>query len=316
MDAAGASRIDGEMLTLSHLIESFHAHQQIRVKLGQCAASTADWYKWQLAKLKPMGGFPAAELRAHHLVTVEFTNAFVRSLKALYRWASDDGVSLVPKDPFRKLKTPRCGQRTRVLSPPEVLRLYRCSTRVFREFLFIALHTLARPGELRYLLWREVDLANRVFRLSRFKSKDRRKDGMAIRAIPLDEAVCRRLAKLRLSRRPAPADHVFLNHRGGPWTGNAIRCRMRTAREKAGLNDGGENIVCYSCRHTGATDATRKGIQDSVLAAIIGHTSPAMTRRYQHLAASDLVAAVDRLRGQTPAGPKASARILPGTSFG
>lgn len=288
------------MLTLSHLIDSFHAHQQVRVKLGQCATATAEWYRWQLRKLTPFAAFPAAELRAHHLVSVDFTNAFVRALKSLYRWAADDGVSLVPKDPFRKLKTPRCGQRTRVLTPREVVRLYRSCSADFREFIFFALHTLARPGELRLLEWRSVDLDNRVLRLSKFKSKDRRKDGLAVRVIPLDRWTCRRLARLKLERGPIPADRVFLGRYGIPYTTHALRCRMRRAREKAGLNDGGEKIVCYSCRHTGATDATRKGMQDSTLAAIMGHTSPAMTRRYQHLAANDLVAAMDRLHKPNP----------------
>ena len=76
---------------------------------------------------------------------------------------------------------------------------------------------------------------------------------------------------------------------------------MRAARRRAELEEedgAGERIVCYSLRHTGATDAVRDGLDAAELADIMGHTSISMTRRYLHRTAADLVAVIDRRRGK------------------
>lgn len=111
------------MHTVANLIDSFDAHLTVMVKTGQVKPDTREWYRYRLAKLREAAGrFPAAELRVHHLVSVEFTYHFVRALKALYRWAEEE--ELVPKSPFRKLVTPSCGQRNRTLTRMEMRRLY------------------------------------------------------------------------------------------------------------------------------------------------------------------------------------------------
>jgi hypothetical protein len=65
--------------------DSFLGALHVRVKLGQTEPATLVWYRGQLGKLLAAAGdFPAAELRAHHLTTVDFTYHFVRALRALY----------------------------------------------------------------------------------------------------------------------------------------------------------------------------------------------------------------------------------------
>jgi site-specific recombinase XerD len=51
-------------------------------------------------------------------------------------------------------------------------------------------------------------------------------------------------------------------------------------------------------RHTGATNATRKGVTDNTLARVMGHSRTQTTNRYQHLAGDDLVDAIDRVAGR------------------
>lgn len=292
---------DLRMLTVAHLIDSFDSHLAISVKTGQTTASTRQWYRHQLGKLRTAAGkFPAAELRAHHLISVDFTYHFVRALKALYRWAADE--ELVPKSPFRKLRTPSCGQRNRTLTRPEMLRLYRAAAPSFRRFLFLAAHTLARPGELRLLRWCEVHIEQRCLLLTEFKAKERRRDGVKVRAIPLDRPATRMLANLKSKRVSlSPDATVLLAPKGRPWTRNGLRCAMRRARKKAGLDDaGGERVVCYTLRHTGATEATRRGMRDIALARRMGHTSTRTTARYQHLDTADLVRMIDQAAERRP----------------
>jgi integrase len=296
------------MFQVRHLTRSFLSALTIRVRLGETEPGTHAWYKNQLDKLDAaVGDFPAAELRAEHLVSVDFTNAFVRVLRALYRWACDDDVGLLQRDPFKKLKPPPCGERQRVLTRDEMVRLYRASSRRLRRLLYVLAHTIARPGEIRALRWGQVQWDRRLITLLKFKGKKRRRDGVKVRRIPLDKPTLRMLRNIWERRgRPGPDAPVWLDRDGKEWTANAVRCQMRLARVRAGLGpDGdGERVVCYTLRHTGATVATRKGLKDKALADIMGHASTVTTNRYQHLAGDDLVDAIDRVsaRPRTRAG--------------
>jgi len=284
------------VFTVSALIDSFDRFLCAHVRAGSKAPQTRKWYVVALEKLRAaVGAFPAAELRPHHIIGVEFTNHFIRSVKAMYAWAVDE--DLVPKNPFRKLATPPCGERERVLTRKELASLYRVSPRPFRRILSALVHTMARPGELRNLKWSQVDLPNRLLRLNKFKAKKLRKDKMKVRLIPLDRFAAELLTALeRRSPDRKPEEHVFLNSRGRPWKKDALRSAMIRARARAGLStdDGGERVVCYTLRHTAATTATENGVRDKTLAEIMGHARTATTNRYQHLGGEHLVDVIDR----------------------
>lgn len=297
MDKRRPERVSGDMLTTGHLIDSFEAILEAQVHAGITKPGTLTWYKNQFQKLRnAVGHFPAAELRAHHLVSVRFTHHFIRATKRLFRWAAEE--DLIPKDPFKKLKTPRCGSRRRTITRPEMARLYAVCTRSYRRLLMVARYTMARPGEVRRLRWRDIHLQDRLILLYEFKSQDQRADHAEVRRIPIALPLVRLLRNLQArSLDPSPSGYVFTNRFGQPLTGNAVRCAIRRAREKAGLapDSRGERIVCYSIRHTSATLATRSGVADRRLADILGHTTTRTTARYQHLAGEDLVEAVDQV---------------------
>lgn len=284
------------MLTVAYLIDSFESVVKAHVGAGITAAGTAAWYHFQLQKLnRVVGGFPAAELRAHHLTGVKFTHHFIRALKRLYRWAHEE--ELVPRDPFKKLKTPRCGSRKRVLTRSEMARLYRASPVTFRRLLFAAKYTMARPGEVRRLRWRDVCFTDRLILLYEFKAKDRRGDGAEVRRIPIAVPLLRLLRNMhRRAADQSPAALVFTNRHGREFSSNAVRCAMRKARKRAGLeaDDRGERIVCYSLRHTSATNAVRNDVGTQKVADILGHADLRTTRRYLHLAGQDLVDVIDQ----------------------
>lgn len=296
MDKQSLAREAGGMLTTGCLIDSFLAASTVAVRLGQSAEATHTFYRFQLKKLRSAAErFPAAELRPHHLINVEFTNHFLRAVKRLFRWAVEE--ELVPKDVWRKLKTPPTGQRTRTLEDAEVVRLYRHAGRAFRRPLFAMLHSIARPGEIRGLKWGQIDFGRRCIVLTKFKAKDKRKDGKKVRLIPLDGPLTRWLLRERILQcDPDATAHVFRMNDGRPWTANGWRCAMRTARRRAGLNDG-ERVVSYTMRHTGATKAVRNGVQETALADVMGHTTTAMTRRYLHRSPADLVQVIEQATG-------------------
>jgi integrase len=279
------------MFTVSHLIDTFDRQLEHAVNTGSKSIKTRDWYGWQFKKLRAAAGsLPAAEVRIWHLHSVKITHHFARALRALFAWSTEN--DLTPKNPFAKLEVPKCGQRERVISRTDVAKLYLSAARRFRRYLFILTHTMARPSEIRLLRWSEVDLEKRVISLSRFKAKDKRRDGVRVRQIPLDR---RSVMMLKAMRRKAVSPFVFSDSDGEAWTYNTVRSRMRACRKRAGLDDGDERVVCYTLRHTGATNAMRAGIQTTLLAKIMGHSKVTTTQRYQHPTTDDMVDAIDRL---------------------
>lgn len=155
-------------------------------------------------------------------------------------------------------------------------------------------HTLARPQEIRALRWDQLQDDGRWFALREFKGRARRKDGVNYRLIVLDEYM-RGLIQAMKERRSGDSPYVFTNRFGLPWTGNAVRCAMRRARKRAGLDGPGlERVVAYTFRHTAATDATANGVRDRQLADLMGHSSTRTTARYQHLRADHLAEVIDR----------------------
>lgn len=282
----------GAMFTVANLIDAYDRQLQVAVNSGHKSSKTRDWYGWQFKKLRAAAGtLPAAELRVWHLHAVTMTHHFTRCLRSLYAWSTDN--DLTPKNPFTKLEIPKCGQRERVVSRSEVCRLYLASTRKFRKYLFILSHTMARPSEIRLLRWSEIDFVKRVISLRKFKAKDKRSDGVKVRQIPLDRRTMMLLT--RMARGRGTSDFVFSTLDGEAWSYNAIRTMMRKARKTAGLEGDGERIVCYTLRHTGATNAMRAGIQTTLLAKIMGHAKVTTTQRYQHPTTDDMVDAIDQI---------------------
>lgn len=279
------------MTLVAHLIDTFLNQLDCLMRSGSCAPGTRTWYADQLKKLRSVAGeVPVAEVRITHLAAVPLTHHFCRAVKKLFAWAVD--FDLLAVNPFRRLQIPRCGERTRTLTPEEFRALLRSTNAPFRRLLVAALHTLARPGELRLLKWEHVDLDARVIRLKKFKAKDRRRDGVRLRMIALDDVALKLLRFLEARRRPE-AVYVFESPKKRPWTPNAMRCAMRTARARAGIEKvDGEHVVLYSTRHTAATKAIRNGLGIKHLANLLGHSRVTTTERYVHLDAGDLVNAV------------------------
>jgi integrase len=293
MDNVGKAPKASDMLTVSLLIDSFQAQNEIAVKMGQMKPATRDFYSFQLRKLRAAAGsFPAAELRAHHLISVTITNHFARAIKRLMKWALDE--EFIPANRFAKLRVPPTGQRTRILRPDEFRSLLRVSDPCFRQYLTLAAETAARPGELRQLRWDQVQPEQRQILLTNFKGKAMRRDGVSVRQIPLTRTATKLLEVLR---RRAAGEWVFPQpgKPAEPLSANTLRLRMAAARKRAGLSVGdGERVVCYTLRHTRATELTRKGVRDNTLATIMGHTNTQMTRRYQHLTGADLCNVLDQ----------------------
>lgn len=164
-----------------------------------------------------------------------------------------------------------------------------------RWVLWLIYRTGCRPEEARELRWGDVFELERVIRLNKFKARDRRKDGVRVRLIPLPREVGPVFLAWRAARSPANSDRVFTNRVGGPWTCQALRLAVRRAARRAGLDsDDRERVTAYTLRHTAATELATRGMKDiTLLADVLGHTSLTTTRRYIHRTVADLLGAID-----------------------
>lgn len=290
------------VITLGCLADKYGEWMMREVAAGRMKQRTFDYYHEFVQKfLDAVGGNrPALSVKPLEVEMYKTTWHSLQSVHRLYNWGVKMG--LLPENPIRSIKLPEPGQRQRILTPTETAKVLRAARPRFREFLLGMRHTIARPQEIRVLRWRHLMLEpTPVFVLREFKAKQRRKDRQtAVRLIAVDDRLLRLLNRLARKRKPAPDDFVFLDSHDNPWAANSLRCCMRRLRDKVGLkpDENGEQVVCYTMRHTSATRACARGVRDRVLAELMGHTSTSTTQRYQHLQADHLAEAIRRANGR------------------
>jgi integrase len=283
------------MITLGELSNRYGEWMEREVAVNRMKPRTRDHYRDHLQSfLDAVGGRrPALGITPHEVEMYKTSWHSIQTVQRLYNWGVEMG--LVEKNPFARIKKPEVGERERILTPTETARLLRAADRHFRPFLLARRHTIARPQEIRALRWKHLTYEPApMFVLKDFKGKKRRKDKTAVRMVSLDDRILRLLTRIARKRKPQSEGFVFLNRNRKPWTGNAVRCRMRAPRKKRGFSpdENGEQVVAYTMRHTSATRATANGIRDKVLAELMGHTNTRTTQRYQHLQAKHLSDAI------------------------
>jgi DprA winged helix domain/Phage integrase family len=310
--------------TPSQLIDLFLCELQRRIDAGEFAPATFDNYERYLRQWQERipAGIALADLKPFHLSLHATTRLEIYSVQRCFAWARKQQI--IPHSPFIDVEKPPIGQRERVLSRSEgrrlllacdirptrqrtVRRLYRrverpvgaaaiagAPVRPLRWFLMALGRMAARPGELRTLQWKHYRPELRQFELRTFKAKSRRRDGVRVRILLVDDVLARVLATWQRRRSPGLDDYVFLNTEGKPWT-KAICKSVRFACHRAGLNhDDAEPVVAYTQRHTAATRAANP-LDGSPAASLpqigswLGHSANSrITQRYVHLQTADM----------------------------
>lgn len=140
----------------------------------------------------------------------------------------------------------------------------------------LALATGARKSELIGLQWANVDLKRRTARLLDTKNGDSRTVPLAATAV----SVLTDWKKGRLAVGP-----VF------PLTVHTVNVPWREARDAAALPD----FRFHDLRHSAASYLAMSGASLMDIAAILGHKTLAMVKRYSHLSEQHTTAAIDRM---------------------
>ena len=202
-----------------------------------------------------------------------------------FQWAVDEGY--ISASPIKSLKRVKGKCRETIISPKQWERLVEASDECFRDFLTFVREAGARPQEARLAEAKHVDLENGRIHWPAGQAPK----GKASRTIYLTPVA---LELVKHLMREHPTGTLLRNSRGEPWSKNAVCCRFRRLREKTGLED----VVCYSTRHTFATESLVKGLDSLVIAELMGHSDKTqLAETYSHLRAASEVLARGRSEG-------------------
>jgi len=196
------------------------------------------------------------------------SHAFSLAVKD-WQWIDDS--------PMRKVTKPKEPRgRERFLSDEERNALLQACQASTSRFLYtvvvLALSTGMRRGEIMALRWPQIDLANR--RIMLFETKND-----TSRAVPLAGMALSMMANLAKVRR-IDTDLVFYGETGNrpvdltkPWTTALVKAKVT-------------NFRFHDLRHSAASYLAMNGATTIEIAAILGHKTLQMVKRYSHLANS------------------------------
>lgn len=176
-------------------------------------------------------------------------------------------------NPIQHIRMPANSRpRDRRLQGDEEPRLFQalanCGNEWMAPLAILAIETAMREGELLELYWDRVDLNKRVITLPVTKNGSPRRVPLSTRATETLNTLPRSIT-----------GRVF------PLTQTAVIQAFDRARIQADI----ENIRFHDLRHEATSRLFEKGLNMMEVAAITGHKSLQMLKRYTHLRAEDLV---------------------------
>jgi integrase len=234
--------------------------------------------------------------RVHHALrdTPYQANRVIALLSKLMNWAELKGYRSDNSNPCRHVERNEEDRRERFLSGAELAALGKAMAKAESKdlaspYAIAAIRLLvltgARLNEILTLKWDEVN-----FERSRLKLADS-KTGR--KAIYLSAAA---LEVLHSMPRVEGNPYVIVGHKTGSHLVN-IQKPWQLIRGLAKLDD----LRIHDLRHSYASVGAASGMSLPIIGALLGHSQPATTARYAHLADDPLRAAGDRIAGQIAA---------------
>ena len=278
------SRRDAEKITLSECIERYKkdvlpglrgvGHEYILARLEEAFGKLA------LAHITPakVAAHRDARLRAGRSPST--VKKELAKLSVIYKLAGQEwGIGGLENPVVNVARPKEKNSRTRRLEPGELERLLKVAPTPVGLLIRLALETAARLGELLALQWRDIDAGRRVAVLRGVNGAGT-KNGDDSRAVPLSSAALVVLQELR-------ALPLGIDGRVFYWWAGSDSFNKPWARlcKSAGIED----LRFHDLRHEATSRLFEKGVFEGVeVAAITGHKTLQMLKRYTHLRAADL----------------------------
>ncbi|MCA8229198.1 tyrosine-type recombinase/integrase [Burkholderia vietnamiensis] len=248
-------------------------HESEAIRLRALARDALASYS--LANLTPAA---LAQWRDRRLRTVSGStvNRELNLLHHVIEVARKDWAVAIPSNPVSDVRRPRSnpGRERRLSIPEQSVLLYECKQSRswwLAPIVELAVHTGMRQGEVRSLLWENIDLVKQVAVLPAAATKT-----LTMRGVPLNSRCVAILSSLPGDRRGPVFPDV---------TRNAVKLAFKRARARAGLSD----FRFHDTRHEATSRLFELGLNPVEVASVTGHKTQAMLARYTHLQASELV---------------------------
>lgn len=208
------------------------------------------------------------------------SHTFTMAIKE-WGWLQDNPILKVTK-----LKEPR--GRTRYLSDDERDRLLKGCKASQSPYLYIlvalALSTGARKMEIVGLKWQDVDLERSLIFLHDTKNGDKR-------SLPL-VSVAKELMKQHYQQRNDKTDLVFPSKNLKKPID--IRTPFKTVIKKCEIKD----FRWHDLRHSAASYLAMNGASAPEIAAVLGHKTLSMVKRYAHLSDSHTAGVLESMNNK------------------
>ena len=214
------------------------------------------------------------------------------NLAIKWGWRADNPAKGTERNPEEK--------RHRYLSAAELDRLTtaladhpdRQAADIFRLLLL----TGARRGEVQSMKWPDIELDAGTWTKPGATTKQR-----TLHRVPLSAPARQLLAERKAER--GESEYVFPGRQGGHRV--EIKAAWKTICRTARIHD----LRIHDLRHSYASQLVSAGFSLPTIGALLGHTQPATTHRYAHLADDPLRRATETVGAVIARKP--SAEILP-----
>lgn len=204
--------------------------------------------------------------------TASTVNRYLSAMRSCWNWGR--AAELIPTNmtwPSRlMLKEPK--GRTRYLTDEELesLQSAAADSPMMNAAVLISIGCGVRQSELLRLRWADVDLAKLRLRVLLSKNNESR-------SVYLPAAAAAALRQIK--RGSVIGSTVIADEDGQPADKSWLMYRWRLLRKAAGL----DNFRWHDLRHSCASFLAQEGANLLEIGAVLGHTSPSVTKRYAHL---------------------------------
>ncbi len=208
---------------------------------------------------------------------LESLSAVFKTARKEWRWTTYNPVSDVtrPKLPKGRVRFLDDAERTTLLAECQ-----KSTDPRLHPFVLLAISTGARAGELTGLRWCDVDLERGTASLRKTKNGE-------MRALPIKGAALTAL-KTMYSGDTDSAAHVFAGPPGPIFDYQDV---FTKARDAAGIT----NFRFHDCRHCTGSYLAMNGASASEIAAVLGHKTLAMVKRYAHLSDGHVGTVIEKM---------------------
>jgi integrase len=248
--------------------------------------STYRSYRRAIFKCLPLADRPIAALTVEdwQLLTNQLLGRMARSSVKVWRAIISGAVSAavpryLPSNPLLGVRLPREVERpVRAWRRDEMARLVEAARgKAHETWLWLSLGTGIRMGESRAVEWTDIDIEAKTLTVSKQLDQDTDEVGppknKRIRTVDLPDELIPVLQRHRARQRPSETRVCTSAHSGRVPRPSTLRVWMMRLCQSAGVRD----LPPHSTRHTAASLMIEAGVPIPEVAAVLGHSSPAIT---------------------------------------